>query len=265
MIGRRRVQLLQRPDRMSRTRAPARTKSRRLHKVRNATTQRLPYRTVLCDVDGTLIDSNDAHAEAWTAALSEHGIEVRVGDVRRLIGMGGDKLLPAVADVEESSPLGEALARRKKELFKAALHSLQPTAGARLLLEYLRDHGLALVVATSADDREMRALLEQAGLEDLFSAHTTKDDAAESKPDPDIVLAALTRAGARPESTVMVGDTPYDIEAANRAGVAAIALRCGGFWTDAAFRGAIEIFDDPAALLAWWQRMEDHRDRTRTR
>jgi HAD superfamily hydrolase (TIGR01509 family) len=215
-----------------------------------------PYRTVLFDVDGTLIDSNDAHAYAWTRAFMDHGIQVRGSYVRRLIGMGGDKLVPAVAQVEESSPLGAALAGRKKELFNAALPGLEPTTGARALLEYLRDRDIGLVVATSADDREMRAIVEQAGLEDLFSAHTTKDDAAESKPDPDIVLAALARAEAGPESTVMVGDTPYDIEAAHRAGVAAIALRCGGYWTDADLRGAIEIFDNPAALLAWWRRME---------
>ena len=213
----------------------------------------LPYRTVLCDVDGTLMDSNDAHAEAWTRALVEQGINVNVSDVRPLIGMGGDKLLPALAHVEESSPLGVALGKRKKELFKAALPGLQPTIGARSLLEYLRGKGIELVVATSADEREMRAILGQGGLESLFSEHTTKDDAAESKPDPDIVLAALARAEARPESTVMVGDTPYDIEAAHRAGVAAIALRCGGHWTDAELHGAIEIVDDPAALLAWWR------------
>ena len=215
-----------------------------------------PYRTVLCDVDGTLIDSNDAHADAWARALNEHGIDVRVSDVRRLIGMGGDKLLPAVAHVEESSPLGVTLATRKKELFKSVLPGLQPTTGARALLEYLRDRDIGLVVATSADEREMRAILRQGGLEDLFSAHTTKDDAAESKPDPDIVLAAMARADARPESAVMVGDTPYDIAAAQQAGVAAIALRCGGYWTDADLRGAIEIFDDPAAMLAWWRRSE---------
>ena len=212
-----------------------------------------PYRTVLFDIDGTLIDSNDAHADAWSRALIEHGIEVRVSDVRRLIGVGGDKLLPAVASVEESSPLGVTLGRRKKELFAAALPDLQPTPGARSLLEYLRDRDIALVVATSADHREMRAILKQGGLEDLFAAHTTRDDAAESKPDPDIVLAALARADARRESTVMVGDTPYDIEAAHRAGVAAIALRCGGYWPDADLSGAIEIFDNPAALLAWWR------------
>jgi len=209
-----------------------------------------PYRTVLFDVDGTLIDSNGAHADAWTQALNEHGIQITVGEVRPLIGMGGDKLLPAVARVEESSPRGEALTKRKKELFKAALPGLRSTRGARSLLEFLRERDVDLVVATSAGNREMHALLEQGGVADLFSAHTSKDDAAESKPDPDIVLAALRRAKAEPASTVMIGDTPYDIEAANRAGIAAIALRCGGYWSDSDLHGAIAIYDDPAAVLA---------------
>ena len=205
---------------------------------------------MLFDVDGTLMDSNGAHADAWTQALIEHGFDVSVSDIRPLIGMGGDKLLPKVAHVEESSALGVKLGKRKKELFSAALPGVRPTKGARALLESLRDRDIDLVVATSADDREMRAILQQGHLLDLFSAHTTKDDAEESKPDPDIVMAALARADARPEDTVMVGDTPYDIEAAHRAGIAVIALRCGGYWTDADLAGAIEIYDDPAALLA---------------
>ena len=205
------------------------------------------------DVDGTLIDSNGAHADAWAQALTEHGVAVEAGDLRRLIGMGGDKLLPAIAGVEESSGPGKAIATRKGELFADALHHLRATNGARELLEYLRAHDIDLVVATSAGEREMRAILRQAGVDDVFSAHTTKDDAAESKPDPDIVQAAMSRANARPDATVMVGDTPYDIEAAARAGIATVALRCGGYWTDDDLRGALDILDDPAALLAQWR------------
>jgi phosphoglycolate phosphatase-like HAD superfamily hydrolase len=96
-------------------------------------------------------------------------------------------------------------------------------------------------------------LLERAGVDDLFPTRASKDDADASKPDPDIVHAALTQAHATAAETVLVGDTPYDIEAAKRAGVAAIALRCGGYWADTAFAGAIAIYDDPAALQAAWQ------------
>ena len=214
----------------------------------------LPFDSVLFDVDGTLIDSNAAHATAWMRALREHGINVDIMRVRPLIGMGSDKLLPAIAGIEEHSPEGRAIAATKKELFNQQLPWLRPTRGARELLEYLRDRGVDLVIATSAGDEEMTALLECAEVADLVTNRASKDDAAESKPDPDIVCAALAKARGGPESTLMVGDTPYDIEAAGRAGVASAALRCGGYWTDRDLRGALYIFDDPKDLLGRWQR-----------
>ena len=211
------------------------------------------FETVLLDVDGTLIGSNAAHAEAWTQALREHGLPVDIGQVRPLIGMGADKLLPAVASVSEESRLGQAIGLRKKAIFDTFLPDLQATSGARPLLQYLLDRGIQLVVATSAGDREMEALLQRAGVDDLLPQRASKDDASESKPDPDIVHAALTRSNARPEASVMIGDTPYDIEAARRAGISAIALRCGGHWSDRDLRDAVAIVDDPAALLARWR------------
>jgi HAD superfamily hydrolase (TIGR01509 family) len=120
------------------------------------------------------------------------------------------------------------------------------------LLEYLRERDVELIIATSADEREMTSILQQAGVNDLIPSRTTKDDAPASKPDPDIVQAALARSWARPEQTLLVGDTPYDIEAADRAGIGSIALRCGGYWTDSSLRGALKIFDDPQALLVHW-------------
>jgi HAD superfamily hydrolase (TIGR01509 family) len=205
--------------------------------------------TILFDVDGTLIDSNSAHADTWTQALREHDIAVETAQVRRLVGMGGDKLLPAVASVGEDSDLGRAIAQRKKELFQRFIPELRPTSGARALVEYLRGEGLTIVIATSADDREVSALLQQAGVDDLIPTRASKDDAAASKPDPDIVQAALHRSGASPAESVLIGDTPYDIEAAARAGVPTIALRCGGFWSDDDLRRATAILADPAALL----------------
>jgi HAD superfamily hydrolase (TIGR01509 family) len=216
-------------------------------------TAQLDFEAVLFDVDGTLIDSNAAHAQAWTEALREQGVGADVGQVRALIGMGADKLLPAVADVSADSPVGQAIAQRKKELFNGLLPDLQSTPGARALLEYLRARGTQLVIATSADDREMEALLQRAGVADLIPQRASKDDVSESKPDPDIVHAAWSRTGAARHATVMIGDTPYDIEAARRAGIRALALRCGGHWSDDDLRGAVAIFDDPAALLAQWR------------
>ena len=210
------------------------------------------FRTLLFDVDGTLIDSNGAHAEAWTTAMREYGVEVNVDQIRRMIGMGGDKILPAIAHVSEDSDQGQSITRRKKQIFNSLLPSLQPTHGARPLVEYLRDQHIDLVIATSADDREMAALLQRAGVADLIPQRTSKADAQASKPDPDIVHAALARSWARPEQTLLVGDTPYDIEAADRAGIGAIAVRCGGYWPDSSLSGALKIVDDPHALLVHW-------------
>ncbi len=210
------------------------------------------FSTVLFDMDGTLIDSNDAHVQSWAESLREHGIAVEAERIRPLIGMGGDKLLPAVAQVRESSALGRAIARRKGEIFKVLLPELHATPGARALLEHLRDQRVTIGIATSAGEEELSALLRQAGVDDLVHRRTSKDDAAESKPAPDIVYAALEECGARPESTIMIGDTPYDIQAANQAGVGAIALRCGGHWSDDDLKDALALFDDPLALMAHW-------------
>ncbi len=210
-------------------------------------------RTVLFDIDGTLIDSNGAHARAWVQALKEHGVVVEEDAVRRAIGKGGDKLLPEVAGLPEDSPVGQAAGKRKKEIFGALLPGLRATRGARDLVEFLRGRGYTLAIATSADDREVNALLRQAGVDGFFDERATKDDAAQSKPDPDIVHAAMRRAGARAASTIMIGDTPYDVEAASRAGIEAVALRCGGYWSDAELSGAVAIFDDPAALCRHWR------------
>ena len=208
---------------------------------------------VLFDVDGTLIDSNAAHAETWAQALTEHGCPRDAGQVRPLIGMGSDKLLPVIAGLEAESREGRTIAQRKQELFAERLPRLQPTRGARALVAHLRERGKTMVVATSAGSEEMHAILRQAGVADLIPARTSSDDAEESKPDPDIVLAALRRAGAAPDATVMIGDTPYDIEAARRAKIDAMALRCGGYWPDGSLGGALAIFDDPEALLQRWR------------
>ena len=213
----------------------------------------LGFDSVLFDIDGTLIDSNAAHATSWLRALREHGVDTDIMKVRPLIGMGGDKLLPAIAGVEEGSQRGQAIAARKKELFNEQLPWLRATPGARALLEFLRDRDVEALIATSADDKEMQALLERAGVADLVPRRASKDDADESKPDPDIVCAALALARGGAASTVMVGDTPYDIEAARRAGIASVALRCGGHWTDHDLRGALYIFDDPKELLERWR------------
>jgi HAD superfamily hydrolase (TIGR01509 family) len=126
---------------------------------------------------------------------------------------------------------------------------VRPLPGARDLVLRLRNEGLVVVIATSARKSEMRALLEVAGVDDLDLPSTSSDDAGESKPEPDIVHVALARGGCRPREAILIGDTPYDIQAASKAGVGVVAFRSGGF-TDAALAGAIAIYDGPADLLA---------------
>jgi HAD superfamily hydrolase (TIGR01549 family) len=207
-------------------------------------------KAVLLDVDGTLIDSNDAHAHAWVEALAEFGHHVEFQRTRDLIGTGGDKLLPELTGIEKESPQGKQISERRTDLFKQRyLPTLKPFPAARALLEALRELGLKLVVASSASSDELGELLEVAGVDDLIERKTSSSDAKESKPDPDIVEAAVASAGCSAEEAVMRGDTPYDVMAASRAGVAIVALRCGG-WDDEALRGAVAIYDDPQDLLA---------------
>lgn len=204
---------------------------------------------MILDVDGTLVDSNDAHARAWVDAFAEYGITVAYEPVRRAIGMGGDKLMPVVAGITEDSPEGQKIAERRGQIFKDVwLPRLQPFPGARDLLERLTADGFTLAVASSAKESELHALLEVARVADLIPTRTSSDDADRSKPDPDIVRAAVKRAGCPRERTAMIGDTPYDVEAANRAHIQIIALTCGG-WAPKDLETAAAIYADPADLL----------------
>ncbi len=218
-----------------------------------AQTPRAPgpsLRTVLLDIDGTLIDSNDAHARAWVDALRAHGYIIPFEEVRPLIGMGGDKLVPALTGLDPESGEAHRLSETRSKLFlKRELPTLRPTRGARALLEHLRSLGLELVVATSAQSSEVRALLEQAGVADLIPLASSADDADRSKPDPDIVQAALRLSGSQAGNSALLGDTPYDVEAAARANVPSVALRCGGWWDDEALGAATAIYEDPGELL----------------
>lgn len=207
-------------------------------------------RGVILDVDGTLINSNDAHARAWLDALAESDIVVSFADVRNLIGMGGDKLLPALANVEEDSELGQRVGKRRAEIFRAKyLAQLRAFPKTRELLLKMRDSGQKLAVASSAKREELAPFLELANVQDLIEAITSSSDAASSKPDPDIVQAALGQLQLEPDQVLMLGDTPYDIEAARRAGIRTIAFRCGGR-SDADLSAALAIYDGPADLLA---------------
>ena len=206
-----------------------------------------PIRGLLLDVDGTLVDSNNAHAHAWIKALAESGRRVAFELVRPLIGMGGDKLLHRVCGVKADSPEGKLINERRGAIFLGEyVPQLRPCRGARELLELLAKRRVRMVVASSAKKGELEPLLEICGADRFISSATSSDDADHSKPDPDILQAAISDLGMPPDEVAMLGDTPYDVEAARRAGIRVITLRCGG-WPDSDLK-ADAIYDDPANL-----------------
>ena len=211
-------------------------------------------RAVIFDVDGTLVDSNDAHAAAWQDVLKEFGFERDFGAIRRLIGMGGDKLLPALTGMSVDSDQGKRIVARRAAHFREQyLPKLRPFPGARALLARIADDGFRLGIASSAKQDELDRLLEIADVADLIHKQTSSDDVESSKPDPDALHAALAKLHLPPSAAVMVGDTPYDVEAAARAAMPAIAVRCGG-WGDADLAGARAVYDGPSDLLAHYDR-----------
>ena len=209
-------------------------------------------RGVIFDIDGTLVASNEAHARSWVETLSEAGYDVPFDVIWPMIGMGGDKLLPAATGIEADSTLGKQLSDRRWEIFQSKfLPSLRPTDGARALVEQIKSDGRMTIVATSAKGDELDALLDVAGVRELMDATTSSSDAAESKPDPDIVQAAVRKSGFKPDELIMLGDTPYDVEAAIGAHVNLIGMLCGG-WTKEELSGATAIYENPADLLRWY-------------
>jgi HAD superfamily hydrolase (TIGR01549 family) len=207
------------------------------------------YRGVIFDVDGTLVDSNPAHAQSWLQALEEFGQPADPEEIRRAIGMGGDKLIPAFTPWSAQDAQGKALSERRGEIFKRRyLPNLNAFQGARLLLQRLHLQGLKLAVASSAQEEELNSLLDLVGVRELLEEKTSSKDAQKSKPDPDIVAAALERLGLKAEEVIMVGDTPYDLEAARQAGLSGLAVLTGG-WSPAELDQADWIFASVADLL----------------
>jgi phosphoglycolate phosphatase-like HAD superfamily hydrolase len=187
-------------------------------------------------------------------ALAEGGHHVAFTRVRPLIGMGGDKVLPELAGIDEDSPDGKRIAKRRGEIFRTRYFpAVRGLPGAQALVSLLVREGHALAVASSARKEELQDLLRCAGVDRLINLRTSSSDTDDSKPDPDVVHAALKQLGADAFEAIMIGDTPYDIEAAGRAGVETIAFRSGG-WSDKALKGAIAIYDGPAHLRREYER-----------
>lgn len=211
---------------------------------------------VLFDVDGTLIDSVDQHARAWTNALRYFGVNVAFKAVRAQIGKGGDQLLPVFLSEEQLTRFGEALKRYRQEIFRRdELPTIRPLPRVGDLFLRLRHDGKRIVLASSAHEWEVEHHLRLLKVEQLVDGYTTQDDVDRSKPCPDIFQAALDTAGVAATRAVAVGDSPWDAISASRAGIRTIGVRSGGFPDeDLRAAGCCAIYDDAAALLASYHR-----------
>jgi len=179
------------------------------------------------DVDGTLIDTNYHHALAWFHAFRAEGIVLPMWRLHRHVGMGGDKFVSAVAGDEIEERLGDHLRDAWEKRFDELIDETEPLAGARDLIEELNRRGRPVVLASSAIERHVDAFLDKLDARELADGWTTKDDVEASKPDPDLVEAALAKA--RTRDAVMIGDTPWDVKAAKKAGIETICVVTGGF------------------------------------
>jgi HAD superfamily hydrolase (TIGR01509 family) len=186
---------------------------------------------VLLDVDGTLVASNDAHAHAWVEVLARHGHDVAFARVRRLIGMGGDRLVEEITGLPRDSKHNRQIGGERSQVFRERwLRAVRPLPGSRALLLRLRADGLRYALASAAKSDELQPLLEPADIADLVddAARTTSSDVDESKPSPDIVEAALAKLAVECGRALLIGDTPYDVRAARDAGVRMIGVTSGG-------------------------------------
>jgi HAD superfamily hydrolase (TIGR01509 family) len=209
-------------------------------------------KAVIFDVDGTLVDSNDLHVEAWREAFRCYGKELGFEELHGQMGKGGDQLMPVFCTEEELERFGEELEGRRVELFKRDyLPRVRPFPRVRELFERIKSEGLQIALASSAKEEELERHKQSMGVEDLLEAATSADDAERSKPHPDIFQAALAGLrGVAPAEAVVVGDTPYDVQAASKAGVRTVGLLSGGFPEEALREaGAVAVYRDVSDLL----------------
>ncbi|KQO74219.1 HAD family hydrolase [Methylobacterium sp. Leaf88] len=209
-------------------------------------------RAVIFDIDGTLLDSVDLHAQAWVDAFAHFGVTVSHDRARSQIGKGGDQLLPVFLDPERVEREGKTIEAYRSDLFKRDyLSKVKPFPGVRALFEHLKAQDLTLALASSGKAKEVEHYQTLMGVEDLTDVVVSSDDVERSKPFPDIFEAALTKlAPITAAQAVVIGDTPYDAEAAGKAGLPTIGVLCGGFpEADLNASGCIALYKDPQDLL----------------
>jgi HAD superfamily hydrolase (TIGR01549 family) len=209
-------------------------------------------RAVLFDLDGTLVDSNELHVQAWLETFRHFGKEIPIERLREQIGKGGDQYLPEFLTETEMRESGPQIDEYRGKLFKKKyLSEVRPFPKVRELFERVRQDGKKIALASSGKEEEVRHYEKIARIEGLSDSLTTADQVAHSKPKPDVFVAALRTLGhLLPEEAIAIGDTPYDVDAAKKIGVPIIGLLCGGFPEDVLRdEGACAIFRDPADLL----------------
>lgn len=211
---------------------------------------------VIFDVDGTLLDSVDLHAQAWVDAFKKFGYDIPFPVVRRQIGKGGDHLMAALLTPEDIEAKGKDLEAYRGRLFKQRyLPEVTAFPNVRELVSRVIADGTLVALGSSAKADELEAYKRIANIADLIDAETSSSDAASSKPDPDIFQAALKKLNQPPSRVMVVGDTPYDAQAASKAGMRSIGFLCGG-WSETELRqaGCSEIYADPTDLLTHYDR-----------
>ena len=201
----------------------------------------------ILDVDGTLVDTNYHHAVAWYRAFRQHGVVLPLWRIHRHIGMGGDQLVAAVAGDEVEERAGDDIRAAEGPLYLATIQTTSVLEGARELIEDLKADGGKVVLASSAKEQEVDHYLDLLDARELVDGWTTSADVERTKPEPDLVRAALEQLGT--DEAVMVGDTPWDVQAAEEAGVPTVAVMTGGFSrSELEDAGAVAVFSSIVEL-----------------
>jgi HAD superfamily hydrolase (TIGR01549 family) len=202
----------------------------------------------ILDVDGTLVDASYQQALAWYRAFRKHDLVLALWRLHRHVGMGGDKYIAAVAGDDVERHIGDEVRDEWEKQFEEMIEEVAPFAGAHELIEELKQRGHAVVLASSSIEKHTEHFVDLLEARELADAWTTKDDVEATKPSPDLISAALAKAGT--EDAVMIGDTPWDVEAARKAGVATLAVRTGGAYSEAELlaAGAAAVYESVEEL-----------------
>jgi HAD superfamily hydrolase (TIGR01509 family) len=203
----------------------------------------------IIDVDGTLVDTNYHHAIAWYRAFRDGGVVLALWRIHRHIGMGGDQIVPALTGADYEREHGEEVRAAEKRHYMALIDEVEPMQRARDLLQELRRRGHSVVLASSAKADEVDHYLDLLDARELADGWTTSADVSATKPEPDLVIAALEKARAPASEAVMIGDSPWDAKAAQRAGVRTLGVMTGGFCEDELLdAGAMKVYESVAEL-----------------